>query len=103
MGLPKPEFDRVFVAAIDVGGAEHCGAKVDGGVVRSNLLVYQASRGLPADQVENSGRVFDKTRTEFKSRIASQAGFCSTDYKPDLDKNAGYEKGQFPDVLPDVP
>lgn len=98
MGLPKSEFDRVFVAAIDVGAAERCGAKVDAGLIRSNLIAAQAQRGLAPEQVENSGRAFDKTRNEYKGRIASQADFCSTDYRPEVSKTAAYEKGDFPDV-----
>jgi hypothetical protein len=98
MGLPKAEFDRVFAAAIDVSSAEHCGTKVDAGLVRSNLIAAQTQRGLPIGQVESSGLVFDKTRNEYKGRIASQASFCSTDFKPELSQIAAYEKGNFPDV-----
>ncbi len=98
MGLPKAEFDRVFVAAIDVSSAEHCGADVDAGLIRSNLIAAQTQRGLPPGQVESSGLAFDKTRNEYKRRISSQASFCSTDYKPELSHIAAYEKGAFPDV-----
>lgn len=98
MGLPMPEFNRVFVAGVDVAGAEHCGRKVDAALVRSNLIASQTKRGLPPDQIQNSGTAFDKVRGEFKQRVATQADFCSKDYKADLSKNALYEKGEFPDV-----
>jgi hypothetical protein len=98
MGLPMPEFNRVFLAGIDVAGAEHCGRPVNAGLVRTNLLAYQTKRGLPVDQIEQTGKVFDKNRAEFRQRISTQADFCAKEYKPDPARIALYEKGEFPDV-----
>jgi hypothetical protein len=98
MGLPMPEFNRVFLAAIDVAGAEHCAQPVKADLVRTNLVAYQAKRALPADQVTQTGKVFDQTRAEYRQRIAGVADFCAKEYKANPERMALYEKGEFPEV-----
>jgi len=97
-GLPTAEFNRVFLAAIEVGSAEHCGDKVNGQLIRSNLLKYQTGKGLPQETINQSEKVYDNTVSQYKSRLASETNFCTTQYKPSPNTLRQYEKGEFPEV-----
>ena len=97
-GLPKGEFNRVFLAAVSVGAAEHCGDPVDGPLVRSNLLGFQTKNGLDSALVSQSANQYDSILAEYKSRIAADTDFCTTEYTPDPDRLRGYENSLFPEV-----
>jgi hypothetical protein len=80
VGLPAEDFDRAYTAGLDVAAAERCGAGVDAGLVRYNLVEDAKRRGLAADVAEKSGRAFDKTRMEFAQRLAQRPDYCVSGY-----------------------
>lgn len=95
VGLPKEDFDRAYAAGYDVAAAEHCGAAVDPGLVRHNLIQDMKRRGLSDDLADKAGRAFDKTRAEFARKARSKPDFCVTEYAVSPETLALYQKGEF--------
>jgi hypothetical protein len=95
VGLPASEFDRAYAAGYDVAAAERCGAPVDAGLVRNNLIEAMKREGLDAVTVDKAGRTFDKTRAEFTRKLQSRPEYCVTEYAVPRESLARYEKGEF--------
>ncbi len=83
VGLSASEFDRAYAAGYDVAAAERCGAPVDAGLVRNNLV-----EAMKRD-------TFDKTRAEFTRKLQSRPEYCVTEYAIPRESLARYEKGEF--------
>ncbi len=94
-GVPEADFERAFTAGLDVAAAERCGAPVDAGLVRYNLVEDAKRRGLPAGQADKAGVAFDKTRAEYSQRLQADPSFCATGYTPVPERLALYQKGEF--------
>ncbi len=95
VGLPAAEFNRAYAAGYDVAAAERCGASVDAGLVRYNLVEDVKRRGLDDAVSDKAGRAFDKTRSEFNRKLQSRPDFCVTEYAVTQDTLARYQKGEF--------
>jgi hypothetical protein len=95
VGLSASEFDRAYAAGYDVAAAERCGAPVDAGLVRNNLVEAMKREGLDPDTLDKAGRTFDKTRAEFTRKLQSRPEYCVTEYAIPRESLARYEKGEF--------
>ena len=94
VGLPAAEFDRAYAAGYDVAAAERCGAEIDAGLVRSNLVEGAKRRGLTESAADKAGRAIDKTRSEFRRKLLGRPEFCVSEYAVSSDTLAEYQKGQ---------
>lgn len=95
VGLPKSEFDRAFLAGLDVARAEHCKIPVDKGSIRSRLLEFEQAQGASESAVAKSGLAFDKTVAEYRERLAADPEACIPAKLTAKSRLAGYEKGVF--------
>lgn len=95
VGLPAADFERAYKAGLDVAAAERCGAAVDAGLVRYNLVEDAKRRGMPPEVAEKSGRAFDKTRSEFALKLAKKPDYCIRNYNVSAAQLALYQNGQF--------
>jgi hypothetical protein len=97
VGLPRPEFNLAFAAALDVVAAERCGHPVDAGLVRHQLVQHVLRRGADAVTADKAGMAFDKTRSEYGRRLTAQPDYCATAAAIPEARLAAYAKGEFPD------
>ena len=95
VGLPAEDFDRAYVAGLDIAAAQRCGVAVDAGVVRINLVEDAKRRGRNDATAEKAGRAFDKTRAEFARKLQSRPEFCVSQYAVSPEALALYRKGEF--------
>lgn len=94
-GLPADEFNRAYAAGYDIAAAERCGAAVDAGLVRYNLVEDVKRRGLDPALADKSGLAFDKTRAEFARKLKARPDYCVTEYTVTGATLAQYQKGEF--------
>jgi hypothetical protein len=95
VGLPASEFERAYAAGYDVAAAERCGAAIDAGAVRYALVTDVERRGLTSDIADKAGRTFDKTRSEFASKLKSRPDYCVTEFQMSPEQLAKYNKGDI--------
>ncbi len=95
VGLPAEDFERAYAAGYDVAAAERCGAAVDAGRIRHALVEDVRRRGGQPPVADKAGRTFDKTRSEFASKLQARPDFCVTEYAVTPERLAQYDKGEF--------
>ena len=71
VGLPAEDFDRAYTAGLDVAAAERCGAGVDAGLVRYNLVEDASAEDWPRMSRRNPGA--PSTRRGWNSPSASHS------------------------------
>lgn len=71
--------DRALHVAATSARAQKCGYYFDPEQLKTAYLGFEASNGLPADQVVGVEKLFDFTKSKIAAQIANDASYCSSE------------------------